>query len=116
LAPFSGCLTKLADTPDQHHADEGGGGINAAIDQRRSPAGHEYLVELIGKGVATRQEHRPQRCPRIPIKVLPALDACKDQQAEDAVFGQVGGLAKVMVKQGKSGLSDMNVKEMEDGG
>ena len=116
LAPFSGHLTDLAYAPNQHHADESGGGINATIEQRRSPSWHEDLVELIGEGIASGQQDGPQGNAWIPIEVFPALDACKDQQAKDAILRQVRGLPKVMVKPGESGRSNVNVKDVEDGG
>ena len=73
-------------------------------------------MELIGEGIASGQHDGPQGRARVPIEVLSSLDAGKDQQAKDAILRQVRGLAKVMVKQCESGRSDVNAKEMEDGG
>jgi hypothetical protein len=88
----------------QGQAGENAGGVDRHVAERRVPARHEMLVEL----VAARVEDSRGEGER------PAPDRADEQHAQHRVFGEVGELAEHEVPRPEAGAEVGNRREAED--
>src|SRR5262249_33457361 len=78
---------------DQDLADHGAERIDAAVRQRRRTAGHECLMQLIGKRIGHRQRQRAQHPSGFPSRPAAAAAGPERQAAEHEELEEVSALA-----------------------
>lgn len=84
--------------PDDAESEERADGIDEGIVRGGLAAGDESLVDFVERGIAESDEQRGQSPGPAPANAR-ATNPAVEQQAEDKVLGEVGGLANVMVNE-----------------
>jgi len=112
----SGALTAAGaeQEPKDGEGEEGPGGIDKGIVRRGLAAGDERLMDLIESGVAEGDEQRGQSPGPAPADAATA-NATVEEQTEDEVFGEVSGLADVMVDELELSGGEVGFEPAEEG-